>query len=76
MKVIKMKKKKQQNQRMKKYYQKNRIKILQKVKKYQQEHPELRKEYFKKYGWDCIVFRTDKLDEQLVVEQVGKKLVK
>ncbi|MEK6883475.1 MAG: hypothetical protein AABY22_27860 [Nanoarchaeota archaeon] len=35
-----------------------------------ENYPQERKDYFKKYGWDCIVFRTDKLNEEEVVNQL------
>jgi len=36
-----------------------------------EEYPAERIAHFKKYGWKCIVFRTDKLNEDLVLSRVG-----
>ena len=37
------------------------------------DYPEKRKEHFAKYGWRCIVFMTNKLDENKVVKEFRKE---
>lgn len=35
-----------------------------------EDYPQKRIEHFKKYGWDCIVFRTNKLKEDEILEKI------
>ena len=37
---------------------------------HKEDYPEKRKEHFAKYGWECIVFRTNKLEENEVLKMV------
>jgi very-short-patch-repair endonuclease len=41
-----------------------------------EDYEEKRKEHFKKWGWDCIVFRGDKLDENEILKTLKTRQIR
>ena len=37
-----------------------------------EDYEQKRKDHFRKWGWECIVFRTDKLDEKEILKKLGE----